>query len=92
MNGLPGLGLDFKSGGGGETNRAQEAQGVFLETFFWIADSAKEFGCEIGATTYVVDNFFREWILKEAVNGKVAALCVFSGEENSMDSGWRPFL
>ena len=32
MNGLPGLGLDFKSGGGGETNRAQEAQGVFLET------------------------------------------------------------
>ncbi len=77
MDSDPSSGLNFESGGGGETNRAEKAKSVFFKTVFWIPDSAQDFGVKIGAPPYVVDNFFRERILKESVDGKVAALRVF---------------
>lgn len=78
-NGGPGLCFDFKTGGDGEADGAEEAESVFFEAFLGVADGAEGARFEIGPAVDVVDDFAGEGILKEAVDGEVAALGVFLG-------------
>lgn len=78
-NGGPGVFFDFESSGGGKANGAKEAEGVFLKAFFGISDGTEDAGVEVGPSVDMVDDFSGEGILKESVDGEVAALGVFFG-------------
>lgn len=72
-----GLGFDGEVEGGGETDGAEEAEGVFFEAGVGVADGAEGAGVEVCEALDVVDDFAGGGVLEEAVDGEVAALGVF---------------
>ena len=73
-DGGPCFGFDFKIEHCSETDGAEQAEFVFPESRDGIADGANEAGTEIGAARDVIYDFATNGIVKEAVDGEVAAL------------------
>ena len=78
---FPGCRFDLETEHGGETNRAQHAQPIFRETLRRIADRPNQFRFEIGAAADKIDDFILLRIEKHSVDGEIAPLRVFFGEE-----------
>src|SRR5580693_2599383 len=61
----------------GKSHGANHAQLVFAEAIFGISDGANDSGAQIFLATYEIEDFIRERVKHQAVDGEVAAFYIF---------------
>src|SRR5579862_4263692 len=70
----------------GESHGANHAQLVFAEAIFGISDGANDSGAQILLAADEIEDFIREGVEHQAVDGEVAALYVFFGRASVLDA------
>ena len=70
----------------GKSHGANHAQLVFAEAIFGISDGANDSGAQIFLAADEIENFIRERVEHQAVDGEVAALYVFFGRAGVLDA------
>lgn len=78
-NGGAGLRFDFEFESGGEADGPEQAEVIFGEPGFGVADGANEFAVQVGLAVDVVDDGLGLGVVEEGVDGEVAAGGVFGG-------------
>lgn len=77
-----GVGFDFKFISGGESYSSKHPQTVFADSIGWVSDCSEGFRPQVGLSADEIDHEVFKWIEEQAVDGKVASLCVlFGGSE-----------